>query len=104
MRSGELTVRRALTERGLLLMASRDLVEQLALHDGFSYVATDAATPFLDMLSSQYITKLRARADWVVETFQDITPDSIRDVERRIHHGAWSSEFQLVEGVSNRRQ
>ena len=104
MRSGELAVRRGLIERGLLLMISRDLVERLALHDGFSYIAADAAASFLDMLGSEYTLKLRRRASWVINTFGNVTPEDIRDIERRIYYGGWTSQFQLADGVNNRRQ
>ncbi|MEA5449317.1 ABC-three component system middle component 2 [Leptolyngbya sp. CCNP1308] len=103
MRSGELAVRRGLIERGLLLMISRDLIERLAQHDGFSYVAADAAAPFLDMLGAEYTLKLRKRSNWVISTFGNVSTEDIRDIERRIYHGGWASQFQLTEGVTDRR-
>ena len=103
MRSGELAVRRGLIERGLLLMISRGLVERLALRDGFNYIAAEAAAPFLDMLGSDYTLKLRRRANWVINTFGNVTPEDIQDIERRIYHGGWTSQFQVVEGMTDRR-
>jgi hypothetical protein len=98
MRSGELTVRRELIERGLFLMMSRGLVQRLAESSGFQYIVTDTASPFLSMLSSQYISKLRERAEWVVEIFGESTAEELKAVERKFFQ-EWSTQFQSFEGV-----
>jgi hypothetical protein len=104
MRSGELSVRRELIDRGLLLLISRNLVDRLASSDGFSYIATDEASPFLDMLCSEYTVKLRSRADWAISRFGDATLGDIQAIERRIYHGGWTSQFQPVEQGGSRRE
>jgi hypothetical protein len=102
LRSGELTVRRELIKRGLFLMMSRGLVQRLALENGFQYIATDTAGAFLSMLSSQYISKLKERAEWVAETFAESTPEELKAVERRFFL-EWSPQFQLFESAREYR-
>ncbi len=96
LRSGELTIRRKLIERGLFLMMSRGLVEQLASSDGFQYAATDRASAFLTMLSSQYISRLKERVEWVTETFGQSTIEELQAMERRFFQ-QWSTQFQPLE-------
>ena len=101
MRSGELTVRRELIERGLLLMMSRNLTDRLASIEGFKYIATESADPFLEMLSSHYTLDLRKRARWVVLTFGDFTPEQIRAHERQLFR-SWSNQFQPTASLTGR--
>lgn len=96
LRSGELSVRRELIKRGLFLMMSRGLVQQLSTSSGFQYTVTDAAGAFLSMLSSQYISKLKERADWVIEIFGESTPEELKVVECRFFQ-EWSTQFQLTD-------
>ena len=92
-RSGELTVRRTLIERGLYLMISRNLVEHLALPDGFEYKASDNASSFISMLSSQYTRKLKDRAAWASNTFGDLPSSQIKEIEKGFFLN-WSTHFQ----------
>ena len=101
MRSGELTVRRELIERGLLLMMSRSLTERLASIEGFKYIATESAGAFLEMLSSDYTLDLRKRARWVVSNFGDFTPAQIRAQERQLFK-SWSNQFQPRANTTGR--
>jgi hypothetical protein len=96
LRSGELTVRRELIKRGLFLMMSRGLVQQLSTSKGFEYAVTDSASAFLSMLSSQYISKLKERADWVVENFGNSTPEELLVMECQFFQ-EW--QFQSTEGM-----
>jgi len=102
MRSGELTVRRELIERGLFLMISRGLVQRLSESNGFNYTVTDTAGAFLAMLNSRYISKLKDRAEWVAETFGESTPEELKAVERQFFQ-AWSMQFQPFERAGRRR-
>ncbi len=103
LRSGELTVRRGLIERGLFLMMSRGLVERLVSSDGFQYSASDSASAFLSMLRSQYISKLKERAEWVAETFGEYTLEELQAVERRFFK-EWSTQFQEAERAGRGRR
>lgn len=96
LRSGELLVRRQLIERGLLLMISRGLVGRNATEKGFTYYAQDAAGPFLDSLTAEYLADLKDRAVWVVDRFSEISDHEIRVMLTRIYD-QWSREFQVAE-------
>ena len=96
MRAGELLVRRGLIERGLLLMSSRNLVQQIHAKDGFSYVAGDAAAPFLISLTSIYSQRLKERAQWAVEKYKDMTTSEIRQITHSFF-ADWTSQFQTID-------
>ena len=96
LRSGELLVRRGTVERGLLLMISAKLVRRLTDRSGFYFVAEDAAGGFISNLTSEYHVGLKARARWVVDTFDPLSPS---ELDRRIKQlfEAWTVEFQSVQ-------
>jgi hypothetical protein len=93
MRAGELLVRREIIEKGLLLMASRGLVERVASPDGILYRASEAAAPYMAALSAPYSIELRARATWAVQAFGHMTTDAIRTITQRFFE-KWTSQFQ----------
>lgn len=100
-RSGEILVRRYLVEQGLMLYMSRGLVERCLEPDGFRFVATEDAAPFLDSLTASYCHRLRTRANWVVSTFG---PLEARELDAIVTEnlGRWGAEFEfdavLLEG------
>lgn len=96
MRAGELLIRRGVIEKGLLLMMSRNLIQRIPAEDGFNYVAGDAAAPFLASLTSIYSQRLKERAQWAVESFEDITTLEIRQITHRLFE-TWSSQFQAID-------
>lgn len=96
MRAGELLVRRVLIEKGLLLMTSRNLIQQITAEDGFNYVAGDSAAPFLSSLTSIYSQRLKERAKWAVERFTDMKTSEIRQITHRVFEN-WSSQFQAID-------
>jgi hypothetical protein len=102
LRSGELTVRRKLIERGLFLMMSRGLVQHLSASNGFQYTVTDTAGAFLSMLSSRYISKLKERAEWVAENYSESTSEELKAVEQQFFQD-WSTHFQPFERAGGRR-
>ncbi len=93
MRAGELLVRREIIEKGLLLMASRGLVERVASSDGIFYRAGEAAAPYMAALSATYSIELRVRANWAVQAFGHMTTDAIRTITQRFFE-KWTSQFQ----------
>lgn len=101
MRAGELLIRRGLIEKGLLLMASRGLVQRIPANDGFNYIAGDAAAPFLSSLTSTYSEKLKERSRWVTERFENVATVEIRKITHRVFNN-WSSQFQTVDKASSR--
>ena len=68
-RSGEFLVRRQLVEQGVRVLMSRGLVDRVLDVDGITYRASESAASILCSLSSSYSSKLRSRAQWVVERF-----------------------------------
>lgn len=95
LRAGELLVRRGLIESGLKLMVRRGLLSRIASYEGFSYIATDTAQPFISSLTSNYALKLLDRARWAYETYGNTPTDEVRKVTHRIFR--WTSEFQAFE-------
>lgn len=96
MRAGELLVRRGLIESGLLLMASRNLIQRITAEDGFDYVAGEAAAPFLASLTSIYSLRLKKRAQWAVERFTGVATLEIRQMTHRLFED-WSSQFHAID-------
>ncbi len=96
MRAGELLVRRGLIEKGILLMMSRNLIQQIPAEEGFDYIAGDAAAPFLASLTSSYSQRLKERAHWAVEQFAGVETSEIRQTMHRLFEN-WSSQFQIID-------
>jgi hypothetical protein len=94
-RSGELLVRRELIEEGLLLMCSRALIERIFTASGIEYRATQSSEPFLECLRSKYISSLRGRAVWVVDTFGSHSASKLRQFFTN-HLDTWGSEFVIT--------
>lgn len=96
LRSNELLVRRRIIERGLLLMASANLVRRISDNRGFLYVAEDAAGAFLANLTTDYLTQLKERAIWVIDTFDHLTVENLDKVTKQLFE-AWTTEFESME-------
>lgn len=96
MRAGELLVRRGLIEKGLLLMASRNLIQRIPAEDGFDYIAGEAAAPFLTSLTSTYSLRLKKRAQLAVERFTAVATSEIRQMTHRLFED-WSSQFHIID-------
>lgn len=93
---GELLVRRQLVQDGLSLMRSRDLIERRFGASGISYRSTKAGRHVASLFESPYAAALRDRADWVVQTFGDLSDRQLS--EAMDHHlGKWEDE--IVEDI-----
>ena len=95
LRAGELLVRREVIERGLILMMSRNLVERLPAEEGFIYIATESAAPFMALLCDQYSANLKERAIWAVNRFSSVPTEEIRKLTSEFFT-RWSSQFQVA--------
>ena len=95
-RSGEFIVRRELTEKGLMLMLSRKLIEREPRAAGFYYKANNNSVVFLDTLETPYIQSLREVADWVIEEFGSMTDKKLETFFRQ-NMDRWGSELHHVE-------
>lgn len=93
-RGGEILVRRGVIQDGLTLYESRGLIERVYKNGGIFFAATDKSADFLDTLSTEYLTGLRERADWVVESFNALDDTDLgMMVRERI--GTWGAEFSM---------
>jgi hypothetical protein len=93
-RGGEILVRRGVLQEGLTLYESRGLVERVFKEGGIFFAATDKSADFLDTLSTDYLNRLRERADWVVEGFGRLD-DTELDAMVRARIGTWGAEFSM---------
>lgn len=102
-RAGELLLRRGVLEQGLLLYASRALVDRRFELDGVFYAASDSTASFLDVFAGNYIHALRDRAAWVTERFVSDTDDALMGLVNG-WIGEWGAEFTatslLAEGLT----
>lgn len=98
LRTGEILVRRKIIENGLLLMMSRGLVQRIPTASGIQYSASDATTPFLSALSSEYMMKLRERAIWVAEQYSAVTDEELKVTMRHLFD-EWTTQFQPMESI-----
>ena len=96
-RSGEVLVRKPLIESGLKLMIARGLIDCNFTNQGISYCASEQAIPFLDVLNSIYIEKLKLRAQWLVTQFDDIPYEKLKQLFRE-NIDKWGGEF-IYESV-----
>ncbi|QRN94059.1 hypothetical protein JRI60_33585 [Archangium violaceum] len=93
-RGGEIFVRRGVLQEGLLLYQSRGLIERVYQDGGIFFTATDKSAGFLDALSTEYVTGLRARADWLVDSY-GLLDDAELDAVVRERIGTWGAEFTM---------
>ena len=93
-RGGELLVRRAVLEQGLMLYQSRGLLERKYTESGVMYAATERTAAFLDALSSDYAAALRVRASWLVSSFGESSDMELLETANS-QVGEWGAEFAM---------
>lgn len=101
-RGGELGIKRSVLEHGLQVMARARMIDVVASTEGLTYRASEAAAPFLRLVSSPLLDRLTAVALWAVTDFGDLSTDGIRERIRLISN-LWSEQWTeeslaLVEG------
>ena len=96
LHSAELLVRRRIIENALLLMMTRELVEREVSDEGIRYRAGENAAPFLAGLTSEYMTGLKERAEWLIEALGDRNEVDFRALMRKFFDH-WVEEFQSAE-------
>jgi hypothetical protein len=99
-RSGEILIRRPVLESGLNLFLSKGLINVIYNQDGILYSATELSSPFLDSLSSEYVSKLKNNAYWLVDSFDIFDIQSIQEMINR-NIGNWGGEF-ISESIVRR--
>lgn len=103
LRSAELLVRRGLVERGLLLMASRGLIERHASRTGINYRAGDFAEAFLSSLTSPYIEAMSEKALWVAQEFGELNDEALEARARELF-SRWTEQFLPVTRIGGGRE
>ena len=93
-RGGELLVRRAVLEQGLMLYQSRGLLERHYTETGVMFAATERTATFLDALSSNYAAELRERAAWLVSLLGETSDNDLLNMANA-QVGKWGAEFAM---------
>ena len=93
-RGGELLVRRAVLERGLMLYQSRGLLDRHYTEAGVMFAATERTATFLDALSTGYAAELRERAAWLVSLFGETSDQELLKIANS-QVGEWGAEFAM---------
>ncbi|MCC3243807.1 threonine transporter [Methylocystis sp. WRRC1] len=96
VQSPDATVRRKIVQAGIDLMISRSLICREPSLAGITFVAGDAAAPFLDSLASPYLERMKERADWIAAYFKDRPQEAVAETVQQIFD-KWVAEFQDLE-------
>jgi hypothetical protein len=92
-RTGELLVRRRLVEDGVTLMRRLHMIVDDVGERGISYLASDDASAFVEMLRTDYSIELKKRAAWLATFLADKSEEALAAlIAERI--GRWAIEFQ----------
>ncbi|WP_369281084.1 ABC-three component system middle component 2 [Yaniella sp.] len=90
-RGGELGAKREILNHGLQMMMRAGMVDVLASSDGITYRASEAASPFLQLVRSNMLGQLSRVARWVVHELSGLSDDSILDRTSQIER-QWSAD------------
>lgn len=93
-RSGEILVRRAALQAGLMLFYSRGLIDRLYRESGVEYAASEISAGFLNSLDAEYVNGLRIRSEWLRTNYANATDDELQSVVRE-NIGRWGAEFEM---------
>jgi hypothetical protein len=92
-RNGELLIRRALVEEGLMLMRRMHVIEAKFTAEGIIYLADDQAGLLVRLIRTNYGCTLKERAKWLVEYLNERGFEHLRSIiTSKI--GRWAIEFQ----------
>jgi hypothetical protein len=76
----------------LNLLVSKGLIDIKYSKTGIKYKASDKTRPFVSHFESQYSIKLKERAKWLVQEFEDMS-DAKLTALMNSNLGKWGSEF-----------
>jgi hypothetical protein len=68
-REGELGVKLGLVEEGIQVMLRASLIEMIPAVSGIRFRATENSYSFVSILSAPYVSELRSRINWALESF-----------------------------------
>lgn len=77
LRSAEPLVRRELIQKGLRLLKSRALADEIPTKTGFRWRACDEAAPFVECLETTYNRRLIECAKWTWDRFGGFSHDEL---------------------------
>ncbi|WP_075343155.1 ABC-three component system middle component 2 [Tenacibaculum agarivorans] len=81
-RFGEFYVRRNITQNGINLFLSKNLIDTFYSRDGIQYKASENSTPFLDNLSESYSLQIKNKVTWVVNTFSKYNLEELKTIAK----------------------
>lgn len=92
MRAVELFARRAAMQDGLLIMASKGLIE-IKYEEGIFYSANINTDWFLNCFTGEYTDSLLKKTNLIAKAFKELTDSEIKDfIDRNIK--SWGNEFK----------
>jgi len=94
-RSGEFGIKRSVVEHGVQLMARAEMIDLIAGEGGITYRASEKALPFLLLLDSPLVGRLRGIARWVTTELADVSTEAVRERLNRITN-SWT---ELPDGA-----
>jgi hypothetical protein len=97
-RGTELLIKRDLVRSGLDLMFARELVEKRLTGDGIVYRGSQLTRAFLALLKTPYAANVRARAQWVIESFSPMTDEAL-NLFMSGNIGRWGAEFEHLAAL-----
>lgn len=99
-RGSEWIVKRELVQTGMDQMFARELVKKEFTADGIIYEGSDMTAAFVRLLTTPYATKLKRRANWVIDTFGARSDDDMQEfMAARV--GAWGMEFETLAAIGD---
>ncbi|WP_224276014.1 ABC-three component system middle component 2 [Streptomyces sp. LS1784] len=97
---GELGLRRALVEQGLVVLLRAGLADMTTDEGGFLYGATEEAASFLETLKADYVGALKDRAAWLAEHYLHDGVDVREDMKQITRR--WTDQLR-AEATGHRR-
>lgn len=91
-RTSEILVKRELVKKGLTLMNSKQLIKTIFDDTGIIYSATELTNPFLQYNNSEYASKLKRVANWLVKQFETYSDDKLALFIKN-NLDVWGGEF-----------
>lgn len=93
-RSLQVYARKKLIQKGLTILASKELIKLNIDSSGFIYRINEVGKKFLEYFSSSYFIELTERVKWVIDKFGHNTSVELRVfINKKMKD--WSSEFIL---------
>jgi len=92
--------KKALIQKGLSIMLSKELIQLIVKPDGFFYQVTEAGKVFLSLFQTKYFFDLVDRCKWVMERWGHSSTQEIKSfIDVNIQH--WGGEFLSIDEADN---